>query len=82
MAVNKPEIIIENEARQMIANGINYTIQQTGIAMYRLEPIIKAVYTEVKAQADQELAQIQAQYEQEVQAEAQKSSEEEAKSEN
>lgn len=66
----KPDIIIENEARQMIANGINYTIQQTGISMLRLEPILKEMYNEVKAQAEQEYANLQAQYEREVAEEA------------
>ena len=66
----KPDIMIENEARQMIANGINYTIQQTGISMLRLEPILKEMYNEVKAQAEQEYANLQAQYEREVAEEA------------
>lgn len=66
----KPDIIIENEARQMIANGINYTIQQTGISMLRLEPILKEMYNEVKVQAEQEYANLQAQYEREVVEEA------------
>lgn len=66
----KPDIIIENEARQMIANGINYTIQQTGISMLRLEPILKEMYNEVKVQAEQEYANLQAQYEREVAEEA------------
>lgn len=66
----KPDIIIENEARQMIANGINYTIQQTGIPMLRLEPILKEMYNEVKVQAEQEYANLQAQYEREVAEEA------------
>lgn len=66
----KPDIIIENEARQMIVNGINYTIQQTGISMFRLEPILKDMYNEVKAQAKQEYTNLQAQYEREVAKEA------------
>jgi len=66
----KPDIIIENEARQMIANGINYTIQQTGISMLRLEPILKEMYNEVKVQAEKEYADLQAQYEREVAEEA------------
>ena len=66
----KPDIIIENEARQMIANGINYTSQQTGISMLRLEPILKEMYNEVKVQAEQEYANLQAQYEREVAEEA------------
>lgn len=65
----KPDIIIEAEARQMIANGVNYTIQQTGISMIRLEPILKEIYNEVQAQAQKEYAEIQQQYEQEVAAE-------------
>lgn len=78
----KPDIIIETEARQMISNGVNYTIQQTGISMLRLEPIVRELYNEIKQAADAEYKQIQAAYEQELKAEATAKEQETIKDEN
>lgn len=78
----KPDIIIETEARQMISNGVNYTIQQTGISMLRLEPIVRELYNEIKQAADAEYKQIQAAYEQELKAEATVKEQETIKDEN
>ena len=78
----KPDIIIETEARQMISNGVNYTIQQTGISMLRLEPIVRELYNEIEQAADAEYKQIQAAYEQELKAEATAKEQETIKDEN
>lgn len=64
--VTKPDIVMEHEVRATLANGINYTIQQTGISMLRLAPIIKELYLEIQAQAEQEYQEIKAKYEKEV----------------
>lgn len=62
----KPEAIAIKEAREMLINGINYTIQETGISFHALEPIIKDLYNEVAANAGQELAEAEKKYQEEM----------------
>lgn len=64
----KPQALIVKEAKEMLINGINYTIQQTQIPFYELEPIMKDLYDEVRANALQEQQQAEAQYKAELEA--------------
>lgn len=62
----KPEALAIKEARQMLINGVNYTIQETGISFHALEPIMKDIYNEVLANANKELADAEKKYQEEM----------------
>ena len=64
----KPEALIVKEARDMLVNGFNYVIQETGISMIALEPIVKDLYNEVAQNAAQETAAAERQYQEELKA--------------
>lgn len=58
----KPEALIIKEAREMLINGFNYVIQETGISMIALEPIVKDLYNEVAQSAAHATAEAERQY--------------------
>ena len=64
----KPEALIVKEARDMLINGFNYVIQETGISMIALEPIVKDLYNEVAQNAAHETAAAERQYQEELKA--------------
>lgn len=64
----KPEALVVKEARNMLINAFNYVIQETGISMIALEPIVKDLYTEVAQNAAQITAEAEKQYQQELKA--------------
>ena len=64
----KPEALVVKEARNMLINAFNYVIQETGISMIALEPIVKDLYNEVAQNAVQETAAAEKQYEEELKA--------------
>lgn len=64
----KPEALIVKEAREMLYSGFNYVIQDTGISMIALEPIIKDLYTEVAQKAAFLTAEAKKQYQEELKA--------------
>ena len=58
----KPEALIVKEARDMLINGFNYVIQETGISMIALEPIVKDLYNEVAQNAAHATAEAERHY--------------------
>lgn len=64
----KPEALIVKEAREMLQTGFNYVIQETGISMTALEPIIKDLYIEVSQKAAFLAAEAKRQYQEELKA--------------
>ena len=64
----KPEALIIKEAREMLINGFNYVIQETGISMIALEPIVKDLYNEVAQNAARVTAEAERQYQEELKA--------------
>ena len=64
----KPEALIVKEAREMLISGFNYVIQETGISMIALEPIVKDLYNEVAQNAAHETAAAERQYQEELKA--------------
>lgn len=64
----KPEALIVKEAREMLVNGVNYVIQETGISMIALEPIMKDLYNEVASNAARETAEAERQYQEQLKA--------------
>lgn len=64
----KPEALIIKEAREMLINGFNYVIQETGISMIALEPIVKDLYNEVAQNAAHATAEAERQYQEELKA--------------
>lgn len=64
----KPEALVIKEARNMLINAFNYVIQETGISMIALEPIVKDLYNEVAQNAAQITAEAEKQYQQELKA--------------
>ena len=64
----KPEALIVKEAREMLINGFNYVIQETGISMVALEPIVKDLYNEVAQNAAHATAEAERQYQEQLKA--------------
>ena len=64
----KPEALVVKEARDMLVNGFNYVIQETGISMIALEPIVKDLYNEVAQNAAHETAAAERKYQEELKA--------------
>lgn len=64
----KPEALIIKEAREMLINGFNYVIQETGISMVALEPIVRDLYNEVAQNAARATAEAEKQYQEELKA--------------
>ena len=64
----KPEVLVNKEAREMLINGVNYIIQETGIRFSALESIIKDIYEEVGRNAQAEFEAAAKQYEEELKA--------------
>ena len=64
----KPQALVVKEAREMLINGVNYTIQETGISFYDLEPIIQDLYNEVASNAARELNEAEQKYQAEMKA--------------
>lgn len=64
----KPEALIIKEAREMLISGFSYVIQETGISMIALEPIVKDLYNEVAQNAARATAEAEKQYREELKA--------------
>jgi uncharacterized phage-associated protein len=57
VAVQKPLVVLYNEARQDLIALLNHYLRDEQIPSFILEPIVKELYTELKLNADQELQQ-------------------------
>lgn len=64
----KPEALIVKEAREMLVSGFNYVIQETGISMIALEPIVKDLYNEVAQNATHATTEAEKRYQEELKA--------------
>jgi uncharacterized phage-associated protein len=54
----KPDIIVELEVREKLIRFISEQLQTTQIPMYRLEPIVKEIYNDIKIQANDSITQL------------------------
>lgn len=55
--MNKPLILELDEAKKELVQSVNEIMQRHGINCYLLEPIFAELYAQVKATAQNELAQ-------------------------
>ena len=70
--VELPQNLAFNQAQRELAGCINYCLQTLKLPTYQVEQILRSLYQEVAAQASQELAQAQSEYEKAMKAEQQK----------
>lgn len=59
--MDKPIILEIEEAKQELIQYINYVLNKHGLNCYLIEPTFAALYADVKAGAQNELAQAKAQ---------------------
>lgn len=75
--VELPQNLAFNQAQRELTGCVNYCLQTLKLPTYQVEQILSNLYQEVVAQASQELAQAQSEYEKAVKAEQQKQEESE-----
>lgn len=75
--VELPQNLAFNQAQRELTGCVNYCLQTLKLPTYQVEQILSNLYQEVAAQASQELAQAQSEYEKAVKAEQQRQEESE-----